>query len=877
MASLDPQPSDFAPKRRSDALTTTLMVVAALAAVGGFGVLFSLWWRTGVADNYEVLRIASQEFVNGRPIVAGELAATVDLEDESDTESIGDPVDESELDETDESPEAKTAAEAKKERHEWIRLRDFLVGVGKVARAGEEDDLRESRRYLYEAVPYLESSRDAGFPPGRQTEGYRILGESLFRLGRYGEAIDALRATLDRDPTLHRDILPILAEAQLSSLAPRTDQSLQTINQFLRDRSLQLPQKWAGELIRIRALIDLKRWREAGDAIERELRKPQTEELSLQAQEADFRDHIGLLRSVVKIKQAIGRYGDRPADEYEDRSQAAAELAATIQRLGDMQREASPKIAARARLWSARALLIQGRFDEALTHLTAVRQQRPFGAEAIVGGLEEIEILASQGRGVELLQTTGYMMRELGDIRGYDASLITFDEFQRRLAAAIEQLRRTGEYRNAIDTARSLPPVFDVSEALTQEGIGYREWAAATLVDGTDIGGQVARSASTLARARFRAAGDAFAEAAKLQFNTEEYLPTQWSAIDAYQQGRHFAQSIRLLKPYLRYEERRKQPRGLVAFGRALLAEDRPDEAIDALTTCIVEFPRDPLRYDARLLAALAYAENGDLENARALLTDNLQDGELTPQSPSWRDSLLTLGELLYERGYRNFLMSERVEGQERFDLLRENQPILEEAVRYLDESVQRYWPFPRAESAAYLSARAHVMYSKWPRIESQSPEILDAARRSLRAQADHELQTALEGFIALRKHLSSREEEQRLPDREQSMLRNCLMAEADVLREMNQLEDAASAYRAVELRYINEPPALEAILGRASCARRLGRPNEASKLIRQASVVLQRIPTEWNDRFEETTRYDREGWAELLAWMNQRADNNGA
>jgi len=93
----------------------------------------------------------------------------------------------------------------------------------------------------------------------------------------------------------------------------------------------------------------------------------------------------------------------------------------------------------------------------------------------------------------------------------------------------------------------------------------------------------------------------------------------------------------------------------------------------------------------------------------------------------------------------------------------------------------------------------------------------------------------------------------------------------------MEQLEDAAAAYRAVELRYMNEPPALEAILGRASCLKGLGRPQEADLLIRQAGVVLQRIPDEWDDRFAETTRYDRDGWEQLLAWMNNRIDNNGA
>ena len=79
MAEKDPKPSQWAPVRRSDTPTTILMMVAALVAVAGFGVLFSLWWRAEVNDAYEILRIASQEYVGGRPIVAGELAESVEF------------------------------------------------------------------------------------------------------------------------------------------------------------------------------------------------------------------------------------------------------------------------------------------------------------------------------------------------------------------------------------------------------------------------------------------------------------------------------------------------------------------------------------------------------------------------------------------------------------------------------------------------------------------------------------------------------------------------------------------------------------------------------------------------------------------------------
>jgi tetratricopeptide (TPR) repeat protein len=827
-----------------------------------------------------VLRIASQEYVAGHPIIAGKLAKTVDFEVEQDVldeakkaEPPAEPVEG-----VDVSPEVLAAQQAREEQCEWVRLRDFLVGAGGVAQAKQENDLRERRSLFYEAIPYLEASQREGFPAGRQTDGNRLLGESLFSVGKYDQAVEFLQIALQRDPTLARDTLPMLAESQLHAAAPLAADSLQSIDRFLDDKTLQLQQRWAGELIRIRVLAKLNRWPDVSDAVERAAAIPRATDLKLLQHESNFRNEVELLRAVATIQEAIERFGKQPADEFDDRSEAVSALKDTLAALVNLEREASPTISVQAKLWAARAYVVQGEFDEALTRLTAVRQQRPFGAEAIVGGLEEVELLAQDGHGVEVLQSVRYLIRELGDPKGFDARLITFEEFQRRLAGVLEQLRRAGEYDKAIDTARSLPPVINKAEALIQEGMAYREWAAATIKDGSDINGQVSRGASVLARSRYRAAGDAFAEAAQLQFDTEEFIPTQWSAIDSYQQGRHFSQSVRLLEPYLRYEERAKQPRGLLAYGRALLAEGNTQQAIQSLTDCILEFPRDPNKYPARLMLAAAYAETGDLENAKRLLNDNLLDEVLTPQSPSWRDSLFLMGELLYEHGERNLQLAEKEPDEAaKMEKFRANQVLLEEAIQVLEEAQERYWPQPRAESAAYMSSRAHVLASRWPRIEANTPGILDAARRSLRTQADQKLQVALEGFADLRKHLNGREEEARLPESQQKMLRNCYIAEADVLREMNRLEDAAAAYRSMELRYMNEPPALEALLGRASCLRSLGLNEQADKLIRQASVVLQRIPPEMDEHFATTTRYDRQQWESLLGWMNQRLDNGGA
>ncbi|QDT02733.1 Tetratricopeptide repeat protein [Rubripirellula lacrimiformis] len=887
----DPKPNDQAKAgspKRSDTVTTALMAAAALVAVGGFAMLFSLWWRSGVTDSYEVLRVAAQEFVAGRPILAGELAQTVRFEGEPEPlktdPDTGDPIElpppeeevpqiaDPDVELTAEEIEAQAAADI---HQEWIRLRDFLIGAGRVAQVEQVEDIRERRQLLIDAIKPLEAARNNGFPVGRQTEGYQILGMAQYRLGRFSDAADSLLAAVERDPTLRRQLRPIIAEVQLRSGGVAVAAALDTINEHLRDGSLTHRQRWAATLIQLRSLVELKRFGEANTRITELLAIPFVSDVTLQAEQVEFRNEVSLVAAIIEVMKATGRYGPFPATEFEDRSDAIKDLAQTDEELGRLQRESGPQTSAKARLWLARSLLVQGRQDESLSHLTAVRSQRPFGAMAILGGLEEIELLARLRRGDEVLQTTRYMMREIADPSGFDADAVTFKAFKRRLSSAIENLRRGGDYPNAIDTARSLPPVIDVADALSEEAIGYGEWAEATIRDGTDVSGELARSASILARSRFRASGDAYAQSAQLNFDTKKYLPAQWSAIDAYQKGRHFRRSIRLLEPYLRYEERQKLPRGLVAYGRALLAEGAEDKAIQAVETCIVEYPRDPLRYDARLLAAEAHAERQELDKARQYLMDNLQDGELTPQSPAWRDSLLRLGELVYEQAYQGHLAAEQATGEQAIQLMRENQPVLEEAIRYLEEAVERYEK-PATLNAAYLAARCHVLAANWPRIEAESPEILEAAKRSLRTRADQELQIALDSFTNLRSELVMREEEVQLPPNEEAMLRNCYLAEASTMRQMDRLEDASTAYRTVELRYMNEPTALEAILGRVACAKDLGRTKEADLLIRQAYIVLGRIPPDYDDRFADTTRFDRKGWEQYLTWMNNRITEGG-
>ncbi len=857
------------PRQRWDWGMLALMGVAAVAAIAGFGVLFSLWIQTRLPDKSEALNIALERFNAGERIVASDLAEQVEL----------DPA----------VPEEAT----------WISLREFLVGAGHVARAEAEPAGSQRRQLLYDAVPFLQLSAKQKFPPGRQAEGYRLLGEAQHALGRYDDAIESLQQALERDPSLHRALAPPLAESLLRSTGRLAEQAFETIDQYRDDISLTPPQRRAGELIRIEALIALRRWDDAAATIGRALASigpvsDATPGGRAAATLRRFRSRLRLLQAAMRVSQLFSESGDSPllttlpspGSRPEQTPGRSGALAGVIADLNDLQREADGKLAAQTQLLLAKTHLLRGEPDLALAEWTAVRQQRPFGGEGVAAGLLEIELLANRSRGAEAVQAARFIIRELGDPRGYDGSLIPFRQFERRLVAAVEKLQDQGEYESAIDIARVLPPVFGASESLIQEGSAYRQWADATLAEERQRRREVSPAVAALARSRYRAAGDAFANAAELKFTSERYLPTLWSAIDAYQEGNHFRRSLTLLEPYLQYEQRQRQPRGLIAIGRALLAEGGAENyrrAIDRLDQCVEEHPRDPLRYEARLLAAYALSELGQMEEAQERLQGNLRDGSLAPTSPVWRNSLFTLGELLYRQVNEKQLLADHAREQERQRLMRESREVIDDALRSLNQAVERYWPRGgnptrpprRALHSAYLAARTHRIAARLPIMEADSPETTSIDRRRSRLASANELRAALDRYLRLREYLEQQldeeSDESRLPRYELALLRNCLVGEADTLFEMDRLEEAANAYGSVTLRYMNEPLALEGILGHAECLRRLGRHREADSRVRQASLVLRRIPDEWNDRFEEITRYSRGEWDRLLTWMNDR------
>lgn len=822
-----------------------------LATIIGFAYLFSLWISSGELTPLQTLHLASSQYVAGSAIVAGELAAGVTLDEQSEADQP------------------------------WISRRSFLIGAGLFEQAMLRESPRARREGMLEALPFLTEAAQAGFPAGRTVDGHRMLGLAAQQVGDYDTATIHLQDAMDSDIALGSELAPVLAVARARRSAENLGEAIDEINEYLSTQTLDAQQQTEANLLKIGWLIRQGRFdkAEATLADVRTLIEPALQghdHWALGANDAVTLKHVEL--TLARIRSTITRaHGERtiagvPAQASAQVSGLEKEqLSELLKQLSELQREAAPKQISRSRIVAAQAFLLAGESDLALAELTRVRQQRPFGEEGLQGGMSEMELLADQGLGEEVLQTARYLVREMLQSRELNFTPQDEAEFRSRVTNVLGNLRDAGQYEASAEIADSLSPLFGQADALIEQGISYRQWGDAILA--TERENEISRRAFAAARARYRSAGDAFAQAAETLFNSTEYVPTLWSAIDAYQRGRHFSKSIPLLETYLHYEERLKQPAGLVAHGRALLAEGHPGQAMDSLQNCIAEFTRDPMRYEARLLAAQAAADSHEPEKAKQYLTENLVDGQLTPKSPVWRDSLYTLGELLYAESDMRTLTAMEMPHKEKIAELRKVAPELQQSIRRLSEAVDRYWPQHRAQSAAYLLARGQLLASRLPEAELENKTLLDAARRDFRQKANRDRQSALDRFTAIVRFMDAQERKDDLSDKQQAILRNSLLGQADTLKSMGRFAEAADIYRDMSLRYMNEPPALEALLGQSRMVRRLGRDREADLLISQAAVVLDRVSSQWDGRFDEMTRFDREDWRKYLQWMNDRLD----
>ncbi|MEZ6088273.1 MAG: hypothetical protein R3C05_09665 [Pirellulaceae bacterium] len=753
----------------------------------------------------------------------------------------------------------------------------FFKAASRVRQAFSDEDPQARRLKINQRLGELRQSATEGFPEAYIREAKLLMGEGEYATGDFASAAETFSDAIGGRIDDQRRYLRQLAESQLRSPRHSVGDALASIDRFLALPTIGVSETAEANLLRAMILGEKGSFEEALEAAR------------LAGQDSEFELDSRLQQIKIELTRAGREIQSRQrSDSKPHRTAAITQTIETAtEQLMELARKADDWSKLDVMLTAGQALRMLDENEKALGIFGPIRQNRIDAAASIVASIEELEILAATATGDECLATVAYLTREMGDPDGFDPRLISLDLFRSRLSGVVQKLQQRDEFEVAIDMARQLVPIFDESDALRMEADSYALWGDHVLQQNTRNDGSVDRPMIEQSKQLYAAAGDAFAQAAYLRLTSELYPQFLWDAIEQYEKAHQYQRCLDLLQPYLRYEQRDQAPRGLILQTKALMSLGDFKAAQRVCESCVAEFARDSLTYEARLLGAQSAIEMGDVDTAKNLLEANLHDGLLTPESSAWLDSLYALCELLYAQAVSNHyaywtpgITQTAATAEKQNALYQQNQEIFEAAIRQLEEAIERLTarlkespvrnPDVRAKRRMlYLAAQAHQYAAFWPKREAAMAETIDSSRRELQQQHVKHMKAAAKYFQELKNDLNQFSDNDKLSTAEQTMLRNCYLGEADALMELRNYDEAIATYRAAINRFINEPIALEALVQQARCFEMLGNDDDMQRVLKQAQQILDRIPTEFDDRFATTTRYNRAGWINFLQWMN--------
>jgi tetratricopeptide (TPR) repeat protein len=711
----------------------------------------------------------------------------------------------------------------------------YVLGALKI-RDAEDQAVPERRRVEYMiASRYLTEASAHGMPADREAKGRFLLGQSLIESGQFESGVQVLNelaaSSAPGDAALVLETQRLLAETCLLMPHPQIEEGLRHNDAVLADKDLATDERIAALLQRAECLSRLDRFDEARQAIATVPPGPSSSAVSLMTGKV-------LLDEVESALQKL------PTSE---RKSGLSAMADTINSAIDALQKASTldeqksHIAQQACYQLTRGLALKGDTEKALKQCARTRQLFGESYEGLAASLVEASVMRQKGDVDAALVAHRRVLEGFAAIPVYRSHVLSIERIREQTMAGFNDFLERQRYGEAIALLDYFTPLFTRTEQLELRGNALEQWGN-LLVSQTpdDEGSNASRDAGL---EHLRAAGVAFEQLAEARFASKLYTSDLWRATEDFFRGQSFTRTIESLHKYLQYEPELRNAQALLRMGQAHLALGHIPQSISILEECIEFHPLDSSTFQARIDCAKAYWYQGNTERAEELLRDNIAGSSLKPLSPEWKDSLFELGMLLHEK--------------EKFD----------DAIGTLEEAVERYPEDSQRLVAQYVIGES---YRRWAR------ELLSAAQK-IRTSGEHDktvqlarqrLSTALSHFEEVQRTITLRTHDIHSDPLMGTMLRNCYMLEGTVLFDLGRYKEAIEAYSNVSSLYPDEPFVLETFVQISNCWRRLDRHDNARGAVKQAQIVLDRLPAESD--FASTTVLNREEWRMLLANMSK-------
>lgn len=741
----------------------------------------------------------------------------------------------------------------------------FVLGMVMAEDARQHVNSHERQMLHLIASRYLEESRIRGFPPGHEKEGLLMLGRSLHRGGRFQASIPILKEALSKNPSGRAELYYLLADSYLHLSRPNLEQASVNTRRLLAEKHLPQPQRHNALLLQGQIALAEGKYAEGRKAL---AQIPKTSS-------AHVPGLILAARMLTdELRGAKANLASPTATELSAQDQK--KLEECLATMGGLQKQnrVEPEIRAQADLLIAACLELLGKQAEATAQYARVRKAHFDSPESVAAAFYDAEYQLRNGNTEQAVDLYKRGLTVAGPAEAYHNVWLPLAMVQSRLESALASLLAAGDFARAEKLARSLSPLFPQELAHQWRAKAEHKWGMQLLAHAAKKNPQEAPAAAREAREHFRKAGAHHERLAKLRIATRYYLSDLKNSADDYLAGHDYKGATRVLRALLSEDPQKGKQEAIVGLGEALLAVGQTAEGLKVLETCITMYPKHPATYRARYLSSLGHEELGQAAEARKLLSDNLYNFSLAPESADWRDSIFLLGKIVYHEVLAHETKSRQAgidqtnpELKKRgLKELEKAEGLFQEAARILEEAVERYPAAPQTAEARYLLAEAHRQTARWYR-KRLDVTAIEASRGALTRDMHSELSAALREYTLLIEQLSNEHESTTASEVERMILRNSYFGRADVLFDQGKLEEAHAAYSAASNRYQHEPEALEAYVQIAACYRRLGRMAEARGTLEQARVVLARMKADAN--FTKTTPYSREQWNRLLTWLS--------
>ncbi|MGE0759760.1 MAG: tetratricopeptide repeat protein [Pirellulaceae bacterium] len=499
---------------------------------------------------------------------------------------------------------------------------------------------RERRSLHLLAARYLEETRRAGFPAGRESEGMWALCRSLHACRRFAEALPHLHALLKLESVDPAEVHRLLADCYLNDRKPNLEKASEHIQRYLEQPSLPAEDRDEALLTQARILFQLSQW----DACQRVI-----DQLS---QTSGVHGDAVLLAARLQMRE-----GDRLAADPDPKQRATAhEKYASA--LDFIEKAAQENVRADSFRRQQQYLLgivyrRMGDYLAAEDQLARTARSYLDSVEGIAAGIEHAELQQLLGNDASAIDSFRRTVRKAVEIGSHGEPWLTDDEIRRRVESVVAKYTKDDRFTEAIDLADALYALFPDARTVQLQAAIHKQ-TAQHLAAQAEEKPMEADALLAKSRTELRHAGRLFEQLARLRFASRDYANDLWESGENYLAGQDYDSAARMYTRFLNNDTRNARPAALVRLGEVDMARNDPVSALKWLDECIEYFPKTPFVYRARWLAAQASLERGDALRAKDLLAMNLDSDALTPASHEWRESLFLMGHTMFEEGMRH-------------------------------------------------------------------------------------------------------------------------------------------------------------------------------------------------------------------------------